>query len=295
MTKLYPLLLIYFLSLQVNSQDINREVTENTKTPYLLGKINKSGLEGENYSSWFSLNYNDYNPNPKLIAELTKPIKEFSIKLFMGTWCGDSKILVPKLYKILEYCQFPMEQLTVIALSREPQLYKQSPEHEEEGLNVHRVPTLIFYKNSKEVNRIVEYPIESLEDDILNIVTVNDYEPNYKVVSAVHNILSQKGILELKRKQNELVKLYKEDIQNIYELNTYGRVLYSTGHVDEAIEVFELNTKFYPNEARPYMSLANTLGILGEKEKAIATLKTAIEVLPENKDLKENLITIENY
>ena len=118
----------------------------------------------------------------------------YSIKLFMGTWCGDSKREVPKLYKVLEACDFPMDQLTVIALGRQPNLYKQSPQHEEAGLNIHRVPTIIFYKNQTEVNRIVEQPIESFEADIKNIITVNNYKSNYQIVTAIDNILNKKGI-----------------------------------------------------------------------------------------------------
>ena len=101
----------------------------------------------------------------------------------MGTWCGDSKQEVPRFYKVLEACEFPEDQLTVIALSSKPYMYKKSPNHEEAGLNIHRVPTFIFYKDRKEVNRIVEHPIETFEKDMLNIVTKNDYKSNYQIVT----------------------------------------------------------------------------------------------------------------
>ena len=62
----------------------------------------------------------------------------------MGTWCGDSKQDVPKLYKVLEACHFPMEKFTAIAVSKQPNIYKQRPQREEAGLNIHSVPTVIF-------------------------------------------------------------------------------------------------------------------------------------------------------
>ena len=102
--------------------------------------------------------------------------------MFMGTWCGDSKRQVPKFYKILEASNFPMDQFTAVAVSREADLYKQSPQHEEEGLNIVRVPTFIFLKNGKEVNRIIEKPIETLEKDIEKIITANNYKSNYLVL-----------------------------------------------------------------------------------------------------------------
>jgi hypothetical protein len=79
------------LCLQINAQNLNVEISENTKTPYLLGRINKSGLESDNYKTWFSKNYEDYDLNEALIDQFGSELKEYDITLFMGTWCGDSK------------------------------------------------------------------------------------------------------------------------------------------------------------------------------------------------------------
>ena len=40
------------------------------------------------------------------------------------------------------------------------------------------------------------------------------------------------------------------------------------------------------------MSLANTLGVSGEKNEAITVLEKAIKLFPDNKDLVENLHVI---
>lgn len=284
----------FIISFQLNAQSLNVEITENTKTPFLLGKIDKSGLEGGNYKAWFTKNYNDYQPDTSITNTIASELKSYSITLFMGTWCGDSKKEVPRLYKVLEACNFPMEQLTVVAVSRQPDMYKQSPQHEEAGLNIHRVPTVIFYKDGKEVNRIVEHPVKTFEEDIQNIVTVNDYKSNYQIVAAVDKILKKKGVKGLKRKQKQLLKTYKEVASSMFELNTYGRILYSTNLVEEAIAVFELNTELFPDQPRTFMSLANTLGVSGEKEKAIKVLEKAIKLHPDNDDLKQNLGVIKS-
>ncbi len=278
----------------ITAQQLNTEIAKDGETPYLLGKIDKSGLEGENYTTWFTKNHKDYQPNQTLINEIASELKTYSIKLFMGTWCGDSKQEVPKLYKVLEACNFPMDQLTVIAVSRKPKLYKQSPQHEEAGLNIHRVPTLIFYKDEIEVNRIVEHPVKTFEEDIQNIITVNDYKSNYQIVTAIDNLLKKKGLKGLKNKSEKLLKTYNGEVSSMFELNTYGRILYGTDRIDEAIEVFTFNTKLFPNEPRAYMSLANTLGLSGDKENAINVLENAIKIHPKNKDLKENLEIIKS-
>lgn len=161
------------------AQKINAEFQSKGKQPYLIGKINKKGFDTETYNKWFTPNYNNHIPNPETIDAIKSKLKEYDIKLFMATWCGDSKREVPKFYKILETANYPMKQLTAIAVSREPNMYKESPQHEEVGLNIVRVPTFIFYKNGKEVNRIIEKPIETLEKDILKIITNNNYKSNY--------------------------------------------------------------------------------------------------------------------
>ena len=78
----------------------------------------------------------------------------------------------------------------------------------------------------------------------------------------------------------------------MFELNTYGRVLYATNRIEEAIAVFKFNTKLFSNEPRTYMSLANTLGVIGQKEEAVKVLESAIKLFPDNNDLKQNLEVI---
>lgn len=292
-TNIY-LIIIFAISFQINAQNLNLEITENTKTPYLLGKINKSGLEGEHYKSWFSKNYKDYQPNTSITDAIASNLKSYSITVFMGTWCGDSKKEVPRFYKVLDTCNFPMDQLTVVAVSRQPDMYKQSPQHEEAGLNIHRVPTVIFYKDGKEINRIVEHPVKTFEEDIQNIVTTNNYKSNYQIVAAVDKILKKKGVKGLKKKRKKLIKNYKDMVTSMYELNTYGRILYGTNRIKEAIAVFKLNVELFPDQPRAYMSLANTLGVSGEKEKAIKVLENAIKLHPDNDDLKQNLEVIKS-
>ncbi|WP_426429418.1 hypothetical protein ACPX19_07630 [Winogradskyella sp. HB-48] len=287
-------ILILILSFQLYAQNLNTEITENTDTPYLLGKIDKAGLEGENYKSWFTKNYDDYKPNSDIVKTIASELKNYTITLFMGTWCGDSKMEVPRLYRVLDTCDFPTEQLTVIAVSREPNMYKQSPEHEEKGLNIHRVPTIILYKNGKEVNRIVEHPVKTFEEDIQNIITVNNYKSNYQIVAAVDEILNKKGIKGLKKKQKKLLKKFEGKVSSMFELNTYGRVLYATNRIEEAVAVFKFNTKLFSNEPRTYMSLANTLGFSGKNEKAVEVLESAIKLFPDNNDLKQNLEVIKS-
>lgn len=286
----YTLIVVaILLSIVAKAQEFNKEINIKDKPPFLLGKINKEGLTSEHYNDWFSKNYEDYELDQTTINAIGSKLKAYDITLFMGIWCDDSKQEVPRFYKILEACNFPENQLTVIALSREPSMYKQSPNHYEAGLNIHRVPTFIFYQNRKEINRIAEHPMESLEKDILAIITSNHYESNYQIVSKIDAILKEDGLNGLKKQCKKLLKAFNGKVSSMFELNTYGRILYTTNRNDEAIEVFRLNTKLFPNEPRTYMSLANTLGINGHSDKAITVMEKALIKFPDNKDLFENL------
>lgn len=288
--KNYTLILLTILfSIVTEAQDINKEIAIEEETPFLLGKINKDGLTSENYNDWFSKNFEDYEVDQATINSIASKLKDYQITLFMGTWCGDSKKEVPRFYKILEACNFPEDQLTVIALSKKSYMYKQSPNHYEAGLNIHRVPTFIFYKDRIEVNRIVEHPVESLERDILKIVTSNKYESNYQIVTKINTILKEEGLNGLKKQSKKLVKAFDGKVTSMFELNTYGRILYSTNRIAEAIEVFKLNTQLFSDQPRTYMSLANTKGITGNSEAAIKVIEKAIKLFPDNQDLLNNL------
>jgi hypothetical protein len=56
---------------------------------------------------------------------------------------------------------------------------KKSPENLEKGMNIHHVPTFILYQNGKEVNRIIETPIETIEKDLIAIIQAKKYTPHY--------------------------------------------------------------------------------------------------------------------
>ena len=224
---------------------------------------------------------------------LSETIEDYEILLFMGTWCGDSKREVPRFLKVLDELQFPEEQLTMVALSREANLYKQSPQHEEAGLNIHRVPTFIIYKKGKEVNRIVEEPVESLENDLHQIITSKSYEGHYAVVQEVHNLL-EKGVKKLKRKENKLLKSHQGKVSSMYELNTFAKILTNSQKTEEAIAVLELNTKFFPDNPKVYVNLYQILKTANRTQEAVVALEKAVELDPKNEQLQSRLDEIKS-
>ena len=141
----------------------------------LVGLSNRHGLQQDPFSGWFNEEYGAYELNKEAVQGIKNNSKNLSIKLFMGTWCKDSRREVPRIYRILDAVGFYEPRLTLINLDRE----KRSPGKEESDLNIHHVPTVILYNNGNEIGRIIEYPVQSLEEDMVAILNGKNYTPNY--------------------------------------------------------------------------------------------------------------------
>jgi len=57
---------------------------------------------------------------------------------------------------------------------------KKTPSGSAAAKGITNVPTFIFYKNGTEIHRIVESPIDFLEDDMLAILSGAAYKHTYE-------------------------------------------------------------------------------------------------------------------
>jgi thiol-disulfide isomerase/thioredoxin len=158
---------------------INQLSKDSRGNDMLLGKCTRTALLKSPFVDWFKPNYDSYNVD-SFTCNFIKPLLTGkSITIFMGTWCGDSRREVPRVIKMLDCCGFPADNLTFIMVGNSDSLYKKSPQHEEAGKNIVRVPTIIVGQKGTEVGRIIEFPKTSLENDLLSILRKEDYQPNY--------------------------------------------------------------------------------------------------------------------
>ena len=114
----------------------------------LIGSFELDDLKKEPYREWFTPEYDNYKPFGKTTEQLTSKLEGVEIVVFMGTWCSDSD--------------------------------KKTPSGSAAENGITNVPTFIFYRNGKEVNRIVESPIDFLEDDMLAILSGAAYKHTYE-------------------------------------------------------------------------------------------------------------------
>lgn len=158
------------------SKAINNEVEDTIDGGMmLLGPVNRDGLSVAPYDEWFTASQKEHVLDTVAIEALKPLLAGIDIKVFMGTWCEDSQREIPALYKILDTTDFNYERLEVVAVSHD----KDTPNGLEKGHSIAYVPTIIFIKNGDTLNRIVEYAHQTLEKDMVRILSREDYTPAY--------------------------------------------------------------------------------------------------------------------
>ena len=267
----------------------NKLSVDNGGKPMLIGTCTKSALKQTPFSEWFNKNYTGYKVNDTVIAAIRPLMKGKSFLLFMGTWCGDSKREIPRMFKILKDCGIRKSQIKLVMVDNHDSTYKQSPGHEETGLNIHRVPTMIVYENNHELGRIVESPVVSLERDLLAILNGDNYKPNYRGVIFMDSLFKSNQSAEIENKISEIALTIKPILKNAAELNTYGYVLMARKALDEALIIFKINILLYPKNANVYDSMGEYYFNTGNKKAAKENYRKVLELDPKNENAKKML------
>lgn len=260
------------------------------KPNILYGICSKDNLSADPFGTWFISSYNDYSPNITITDQLKKQnTDKISIEIFFGTWCGDSKREVPRFLKLLHAISFPEKNITLIGLGNGDSLYKQSPQHEEAGKGIFRVPTFIIYRNGVEINRINEFPVLSLERDLLNIISNGQYTPNYRSFAAVKQWLTEGLFLDSNISTAGLAQQLRLLVKSEYELNSLGYLLLNHDEKKEALRVFQINYFLYPESANVISSLGEGYYENNDFKKAISFLEKALEINKKPDDIKDIL------
>lgn len=259
-----------------------------TEGPNIIyGICSKDNLSADPFRKWFIGGYNDYTPNNAITEQLKKQsIDKINIEIFFGTWCGDSKREVPRFLKLLHNISFPEKKVILIGLGNGDSLYKQSPQHEEVGKGIFRVPTFIIYRNGVEINRINEFPVLSLERDLLNIISNGQYTPNYRSFAAVKQWLTEDILLDDNISTAGLAQQLRLLVKNEHELNSLGYLLLNHDKKKEALRVFQINYFLYPESANVISSLGEGYYENNDLKKAISFLEKALEINKKPDDIK---------
>ena len=241
--------------------------TDKRGNEHLWGSITLEDLQQDSHREWFDEQYQAYTP--RLNDQLkTGNLEELQVKIFLGTWCGDTRYLVPRFVKLWQALGLDTDALSFTALHNKGDLYKRGPNGEEEGLNIHRVPTFIFEREGKEVGRIVERTLNTLETDLTQIAVDCPSEPRYRAVNYLHEQFQTTEPDSLYVRGKEVIRAVYREVAGSGELNTYGYVLKAAGRLEQAEFVFFLNTRLFPYDPNVYDSLGELYVAMEAYEKA---------------------------
>jgi thiol-disulfide isomerase/thioredoxin len=263
------------------------------KSKILYGPCTTDSLRSDPFAVWFNANYDSYTPSSAVLTELQKlHTKDLEIKIFFGTWCGDSKREVPRFLKLLSAISFPQNRIKMIALGGSDSLVKQSPGREEDGLGIFRVPTFIIYKNGKEINRINEFPVYSLEKDLLSILAGKNYLPNYRSFGPVLYWLNDGTLTDDNISARGMAEQLRPLVAGEFELNSLAYLMLKQGKKKEALKLFQVNNNLYPESSNTTSSLGEGYLENGDQKKAVTALERALELNKDPKLIKEILVLL---
>ncbi len=153
------------------------------------------------------------------------------------------------------------------------------------------------------------------EDTAIILLTNNKNFKLYEIKDAVKSILDgtaykipKKSLFAALNKKaavlsgKEIISLYNElkskqpkdfDFESESELNRLGYSLMGSQRIDDAIEIFELNVRTFPNSANAYDSLGEAYFNKGDKKSALFNYKKSLELNPNNAGAKEIIGKIE--
>lgn len=250
--------------------------------PDLLGQCSVAQLAEEPYAVWFDSGYAQYTPNHEIVAGLRQADwTEVEVDIFFGTWCGDSRREVPRMLKLLDTLGLPESSRRLIAVDRDDELYKRSPDGEEKGLEIYRVPTFVVRRGGEEVARIVEYPALSLERDLLAILKGGGYGPSYASYPVVQRWLREGLLADPNLSADGLADQVRSLVSSESEIYAAARVLLLRGDLAEAVKLFEVNRSLFWESASTHARLAEALVRAGDLEGG---RKSVLRALARNQD-----------
>jgi thiol-disulfide isomerase/thioredoxin len=119
---------------------------------------------------WFKEGMDKYSPNDSDVNKLKSRLKnnKLSFIVFGGTWCDDTRELLPEFYKTMKLAEVNENRITLYALDRDKACGIAIPKE----YNITNVPTFIIIEDGKEIGRIVESVDISLERDLSGILAL---------------------------------------------------------------------------------------------------------------------------
>lgn len=284
--------LIILLNTVLIGSITSQSFTNKSGKKHLWGVVTADHFKEEPFQEWFQKNQAEYTS--ALTKKDAKQLKNTKVKVFIGTWCGDTKFLFPKFMKTWEKMGLSEDQLEVVALHVEDEKYKQGPNKETDNYNIHKVPTFVFERDGEEIGRIVERTVFDLDTDIMLIAEGKPYKNHYQGASLLDDYLKTVELDSVMTKTtiNTAYRKIGRHVSKSSELNIYGYMLKYQGHPKKAEMVFKLNTLMFPYEPNTHDSYGEILLETNNLEKAQEEYYEALRLKKEDEHIIKKLAEI---
>lgn len=258
---------------------------EEPPKPKLLGQCSVEDLRAEPYGEWSIPGFDSYESNSDVVDELKRlDLDAVQLTVYFGTWCGDSRREVPRLMRLAQTLGLDDSQVTWVAVDNEREQYKRSPDGEEAGKEIYRVPTILVERGGDELGRIIEHPLLSLERDLRSILRGEDYPTSYPVYSLVQGWLDEGLLSDPAVSARGLSSIARPHVNGRGDLAAAGSVLKSRGQLDEAVKLMATNCDLFWEEARSHQQLAEALIARGKEGDLVAAERAVRRAIARNDD-----------
>lgn len=272
-----------FAQHNTNYEDENGDI-------HLCGTFDISSLETiPTYKQWFNKNYNHFELPEDENIYWKSNLENYTVEIYMGTWCEDSKYWVPKFIKLWDDLKLKRDQLKCIGLYNTEDKYKIGPNAEEKGKLIHRVPTFIFKTKNGEQARIVESPVNTLLTDVAQIALGYPSKPNYHAANYAMEQFESSSVEKLNKNYNTLLKTLQNLTKESNTLNTLGYLFLKRKAYDKALLIFKLNSELFKYDPNVYDSYGEALAKSGKPKKAIKQYKNVLKLDPFNTHAKKQI------
>lgn len=135
------------------------------ESPVLVGTTNREAVEAFS-PDWVEAEVTS-QPEAAGVQALGAVEPGAEVEIFLGTWCGDSRREIPRLWKALDQLGSTPFGLHYVAVDRG----KKEPSGPIAEGGVLYLPTLIVKRNGHEVGRIVETAPHGVEADLADLLS----------------------------------------------------------------------------------------------------------------------------
>src|SRR5690242_6410996 len=119
MKKLFPVVIAIFFAASAFAQPSVEVSRDNSGNKVLKGFIAKKELVTDTAFNWFVQAQKEFTPNADVVKQYAANKDSINIVVFGGTWCGDTKHLLPAFIATTDAAGIQPNRVTLIGVDHD--------------------------------------------------------------------------------------------------------------------------------------------------------------------------------